>query len=457
MPQKIHWRLSVWQWSTAIIYSLYKPVVEKDEKQICALLNYYKKAYSIIGIVITALGISIVPFLDIIIKDAPNISNLQGIYLLFLMNTASSYFFAYRRAIFTADQREHLLSKYRMIFIIVRAIGQCAILALTENFILYLCIQIICTLVENIWVYYQSSYYYPFLNNNREARLSAQFKRKIRTDIKALMIYKVGSTALDGTDNIILSAFVGVVWVGKLSNYTLIIGAISMITSQIISALTAGVGNYVATEAKTKYEELLLKILYLSFIIYGFSFVCLNSLATPFVQLIFGKEYGLGFWDVFISCLNFFVFGMMNSVWTFRTTMGLFEHGKYRPIVSAIINILVSIILAEKLGLVGVLLGTTITRLITNVWYDPYIVYKFGLKKKPFKYYLKWTKYLFISLESVMLCELIFHYLTEVTIWMVMLKFIICCVVFYINVIIWTSRQVEYKYIMALAKKILVK
>ena len=68
---------------TAIIYSLYKPVADKDELKISALLNYYRKAYQIIGIIITVLGLLLTPFLNVIIKDQPDIPNLEFIYVLF--------------------------------------------------------------------------------------------------------------------------------------------------------------------------------------------------------------------------------------------------------------------------------------------------------------------------------------------------------------------------------------
>ena len=86
----------------------------------------------------------------------------------------------------------------------------------------------------------------------------------------------------------------------------------------------------------------------------------------------------------------------MNSIWTFRSTMGLFVYGKWRPIFSAIINIVISILFAKSWWLWGVSLGTTFTRVVTNVWYDPYIVFKHGLKKKPFKFFKQWIYYLLI-------------------------------------------------------------
>lgn len=432
---------------TAIIYSLYKPVADKDEVQISALLNFYRKAYLIIGCLITVLGLLITPFISIFVKEVPDIPNLIAIYLMFLGNTTCSYFFAYKRSIFTADQREHLLSKYKLCFTVMKALGQCTILVATHNFILYLAVQIVCSLGENLLVCCMANKYYPFLKKYKFAKLQKEKVSKIVTNVKALMIYKVGSTALDGTDNIILSIFVGVVWVGKLSNYTLIVNAINMIAAQVINAITASVGNFIAKEDSSRYEDLLYRITFISFLIYGFSFVCLTCLMTPFIQLTFGEPYVLSFPVVLILALNFYIFGMMGSVWTFRTTMGLFVYGKYRPLISAVINIIVSIVLAQFIGLLGVLLGTTITRVVTNVWYDPYIVYKYGIKKSPLIYYAKWVRYLMVSLTTVVIIEVTFKCLPELNIFIFILECFICVGVFCLTLALTMSEQSEFNYI----------
>lgn len=432
---------------TAIIYSLYKPIADKNEEEISALINYYRKAYLIIGVVITILGVAISPFLNILIKDTPDIPHLTHIYILFLANTSVSYLFAYRRALFTADQREYLLSKYRFFFNVIKAVGQCCILILSRNFILYLLVQIACTSMENIYVHFRANRLYPFLKEHRNAKLSKEKVEKITTDIKALMIYKVGSTALDGTDNIILSMFVGVIWVGKLSNYTLILSAVAMVAAQAVNAVTASVGNYIAKEASDRYEDLLFKMTYLSFCIYGFSFVALASLLSPFISMVFGTQYVLNNMEVLVLSLNFYIFGMMNSIWTFRTTMGLFTYGKYRPLVSAVINIVVSVILARYIGLIGVLLGTTITRVLTNVWYDPYIVYKYGMKKKVANYYRKWIYYLILSLSALVIVSSISTLFYGSVLLVFILRCILCVVVFFAVTILMTYKSTEYRFL----------
>lgn len=434
----------------AISFSLYKPVAEKDESLISAYINFYKHAYRYIGLAITVIGILLIPLLPFLIKERLNIPNITLIYIIFLANTSCSYLFAYRRAIYIADQRERVLSEYRLIITIFKALIQCVILVFTRNFYLYLLAQILCTLSDNIIVQYKSNKHYPFLRQNKNQKLSKDRISKLITDIKSLMIYKIGSTVLDGTDNIILSAFVGVVWVGKLSNYTLIISSINMITSQIINSVTASVGNFIATEDSKRYETLLIRITFASYVIYSFCTVCLFSLMTPFVSLFFGSNYILDKWIVLVISINFYIFGMMGPIWMFRTTMGLFVHGKYRPLISAIMNIVISIFLANKIGLIGVLLGTTITRILTNVIYDPYIVYKYGIRKSPWKYYFYLTKCFIIMILTIIFTSLgakyFLSFFSIVGFMQIIIILLLCVLVFTLFNFLLFYKTDEYSY-----------
>lgn len=435
----------------AITYSLYKPVAEANYVGIVALLNFYRKSYFAIGVVIGVLGLGLIPFLPMLIREYPSVPNVTIIYILYLFNTVASYFFSHMRSIFTADQRESILSQYRFLFAVIKSIGQCVVLVLTKNFILFLTVQFLCTVAENVFVFICARKIYPFLSKYPNAALSRTEVSDIVANVKSLMIYKIGSTALDGTDNIILSIYAGLSWIGKLSNYTLISGSVSLVTSQIMSAMTASVGNYIATENESQHEELLYKILLLSFLLYGFSFVCIACLATPFVQMIFGTEYALDYPSVFVLSLNFYIFGMMNVIWTFRSTMGLFIYGKYRPLVSAVINIIVSVYLVKLIGPIGVLLGTTITRVVTNVWFDPYIVFKYGLKKKPIRYYYIWLQYLVITIVTIGIIQSISMLLGTVSaIFSFFMRCLLCIVVFGLMFILTQSRTKEFRFLKSL-------
>lgn len=433
---------------SAIIYNMYKPIANNDYVQIAKLMNLYKKAYSIIGCIVAAIGICLIPILPFIIKDDSGLQNITLIYVLYLANTVSSYFFAYKRSIFSADQRDRVLQLFRLLGHVLRSALQIAVLVIFKNFILYLTIQIFLTVVENIAISIYADKCYPFLKEYRKELLTKKERKPIFDNIKALFIYKIGSTALDGTDNIIISSFVSVVSVGLLSNYTLITSSLQAMLGQVTHALTGSVGNFIAKEKEERHEELLNKITFLNFVLYGLIFVGSMAVINPFISLWAGEDYVLDFYVVFIHCLNVYIFGMMNSIWTFRSTMGLFVHGKWRPLISAIINLIVSIWWATEIGIMGVLLGTTFTRVVTNVWYDPLIVYKHGLKKKPYTYYIKWLLYLLVVVIDIFIINIISQWLKLTGIIAIIAYGVMATLIFAISVLCLFGRTTEFKYLL---------
>lgn len=385
----------------AIVYSLYAPLAHNDTKKIQSIMNLYSRVYKIIGVIVGVMGLSIIPFMDIIIKDNKGIYNLTLIYVLFLLDSVCSYFFSYKRSILSADQKEYMNSRYKYIFTVIKSISQVIILILFENFIFYLLIQIITTLLENIFISKKVDKIYPYLKIKNSQKLQENEFEKIVEDVKALILTKVGHVMLNGTDNIIISSLVGISWVGLLSNYTMIIGSLVMIISQITSSITGSVGNYMAKENKENKYNLFKRVDFIIFWIYGFSTICLVVLLNPFIELWLCKDYILNESIIIVLAINFFISGIMSVLWIFRSTMGLFTQGKYRAIICAILNMAISIMLAKKIGLIGVLLGTTISRLVVNLWYDPYIIYKYGFNKSVKEYYIK---YLWRTLLITFIC-----------------------------------------------------
>ncbi len=388
---------------SAIVYSMYKPLEDKNYKKIQATMNFYKIVYRNIGIIVGIIGISIIPFMDYIIKDKPYINNLVLIYIIYLINSVVSYFFAYKRSILTADQKEYILSRYKYIFTIIKSLIQIMVLVICKSFTFYLIIQVISTVAENVVISKKVDKIYPFLVENNNEKLSSEDLKNIKNDVKALIISKFGNVMLNGTDNIIISSFVGVDWVGVLSNYTLITGSVVMVLSQITASITGSIGNFIAKENIESRYQLFYKVDFFYFWIYGFSTICLIILLNPFIELWIGKDFLINQNTVNVLGINFFISGIMSLFWAFRSTMGLFTQGKYRPIIAAFLNIVISMILGKYMGLIGVLLGTTISRLLVNLIFDPYIIHKYGLNKNTKNYYII---YLFrmIVLLSIYTC-----------------------------------------------------
>ena len=227
---------------------------------------------------------------------------------------------------------------------------------------------------------------YPQIREYRDARLTSDERGQIKKDAEALVLSRFGHVALNGTDNIIISAVVGVLWVGRLSNYTLICDSVTSVLCQITAAITGSLGNFFATEDKHAGYVLFKKVEFLNFWLYGFSFIALATLLDPFVQIWAGGRFVLGLPISIAIAINFFVAGYMNTLWVFRSTLGLFKQGKFRPILVAILNIVLSIVLGKLWGVFGVLFATFLSRAAISLWYDPLILHRYGFEVscKPF-------------------------------------------------------------------------
>lgn len=372
---------------SAMVYRMYAPVAVKDYQKTAALLQFYKKIYIIIGVVIFLLGLCVIPFMDYIIKDKPDISGLTLYYILFLVNTSISYWFSsYKASVLYADQKEYIKTNVQNTMAILQSGLQIVLLLLFRKYLLYLLIQLAGNIFLNLYVAHLVDKRYPEIQAYQGASLSAEERVQIRKDTEALVLSRFGHVALNGTDNIIISAVVGVLWVGRLSNYTLICDSVTSVLCQITAAITGSLGNFFATEDKHAGYALFKKVEFLNFWLYGFSFIALVTLLDPFVQIWAGERFVLGLPISIAIAINFFVAGYMNTLWVFRSTIGLFKQGKFRPILVAILNIILSIFLGKLWGVFGVLFATFLSRAAISLWYDPLILHRYGFEVscKPF-------------------------------------------------------------------------
>ena len=377
---------------TAIIYSMYRPLAAGDSEKLSQLMQLYKKAFRFFGFVILALGLCLLPFLSYLIKDPPDIPYLTFYYLLFLLNTVLSYwFFGYKQSIISADQKQYIVTNYQNLFTLIKSIAQILILVIFHDFTLFLLVQLACTIGQNIVTARKADKLYPFINKKPERKLPKSEFKKIITDVKALMLTKIGHVILFGTDNLIISSFIGVLYVGYLSNYTMISEAITGILSQVTASMMGSLGNFFVTEKKEDGYRLFRRLEFMNFWLYGCCAVAMVTLLNPFVTLWLGGHYAME-WPIIVALgINFFVAGFMNTLWIFRSTLGLFTQGKYRPLIVAAVNIGLSILLGIKWGVFGVLFATFLARLSVNLWYDPWLIHRKGFNKSPASFFGRYT------------------------------------------------------------------
>ena len=244
---------------------------------------------------------------------------------------------------------------------------------------------------------------------------------------------------------------------GLASNYTLLSGTLNTLLNQLFNGITASVGNLNAVESKEKKLAMFNIINLANFWLFGWAAIGIFVVSTDIVELMFGSAYVLPNSIPFVIALNFYMVGMQGAVWTYKNTMGLFRQGRYLLIVTAAINLGCSIWLGKIWGLFGILFATGISRAVTNTWYDPYAVFKYGLKEKTSIYFKKYMQYAVILTITGAACYLICARIHLSVLANVVTKFIMCCIVPNLIFFLCLRKKEEFQYFINLLRRVMRK
>ena len=381
---------------SAIIYNLYKPIATNNKKQIKSLMHFYKTSYRIIAAVITVIGILIIPFLGIIAKDANISESLIIVYLLFLVDIVCSYLLTYKRSILYANQKSYIINIVHIGYLVLMNFFQIFILIYTKNYYLYLIIKIVARLIENIIITYIANRLYPILQEKDVEPLDKTTKEDIFIKIKALLFHKIGGFIVLGSDNIIISTFLGVTTVGLYSNYNMIINVLVNLSNQVFSAITASVGNLLVTSNKKKTFSVYKNISFANTWLAGFAAIGLLTCMDSFVSIWLGEKYVLSIGVLLTLCINLYLQITRYTNNSFKEAAGIFYEDRYVPIIESLVNIIMSIILLHFFGLAGVFMGTICSNLVLHLYSYPKFVYTKLFKKNYRSYYISFTKNLLL-------------------------------------------------------------
>ena len=440
---------------SAIGYALYKPLAENDEEKIASLVKFYQRAYHIIGIVVACVGLALMPFLNIIIQEKPAIS--ESIYLLYLINlfnTASTYFFSYRSSLLVVAQQNYIVSGLNYIITILQSILQSLFLVITHNYLGYLMIQTAGTFIYNVTISTIAGKRFPFIKAKNIRPLPREERQSLFNNIRDLTIYKISGLLVNSTDNILITFFKGLATTGVASNYTLLVNTLNSLLNQVFNGLTASVGNHNATESDEKKFEMFSFLNLMNFWIFGWAALGIVFCSTDLVRLCFGNEYVLSISIPLVMALNFYTVGLQNAVWTYKQTMGLFHYGRFLQIVTAILNIVFSVILGYKCGVLGILFATFLARLFTNLWYDPYAVFVYGFGKSPMLYLVKYIQYLVVLGIAAGVCYIVLTPIHMPIFAQIILKILLCSIICNMIFYIIFRKTQEFQKVKEIAKNV---
>lgn len=362
--------------TSAVVFSMYKPIAEDDTKTICAILRFLRSTYLKISVIMLVAGLLMLPFIPYLIKGTYSDGiNLYILYIIYLLNTCLSYaFFSYKQTILTAYQRIDIINNINTILYLFIYPLQLFIIYKTRNVYLYAFSYIISTVIMNCSSAIVVNKKFPHLIC--EGSLNNEIKADIKQKVAGLMIGKITGLTRNAMDSIFLSAFLGLVETAIYNNYYFIMHSVTGFMLVIYGAIVAGVGNSVATETVEKNYEDLKTLNFIYMWISGWFAICLLCLYQPFTVLFFGKGLLFPFATVIAFCFYFYVLKIGDMLCLYTDANGLYWQRRYLAIAEACCNIILNYILGKYFGALGIVSATAISLLLTTNTWGASIVFK---------------------------------------------------------------------------------
>lgn len=348
---------------SALVFSMYRPIVEDDSEKICQLMNLYRLYYRIIGLIVLAIGVALVPFLPRLIKKGvPPDVDLYILYALHLSATVCSYWlFAYRNSLFAAHQRNDIVSIISIATYLCLYGLQVGALLIFRNYYVYLCLSVFAQIAINLLTALVSRRFFP--HYRPRGKLPAEERREINRKVRDLFTAKIGSVINNSADSVVISAFLGLELLAIYQNYYYIISAIMAMFKIFFSACTAGIGNSLIVNSEEKNRRLLYNINHIAFMAINFCCACFICLCQPFMQLWIGAKFELDFTFVILFALYLFAEEAPRTLVVFKDAGGIWKHDRFRPLISAGVNIVLNLILTPLIGLYGIIISTIVALL----------------------------------------------------------------------------------------------
>lgn len=388
---------------SAITFCMYKPVVEQDNSKVAALYQLFTKTYRIIGVIMFVTGIGLIPFLPYLARDYTELDiNLGLTFLLMLLSIVLSYAFSAKTSLINAYKNNYVTTSISSIGMIVQYVLQIVAIVTTRSFAYYLVCRIIAMLLQWIITELYSRKYHKVIIGYRRETVDKETKKEIINKVKALFMHRIGSILVNSADSMIISAFIGVVVLGKYANYSSIAVSMSSVIALVFTPLTSIIGHAYVSE-KEKTERYFQKFYFLNYCLGMVFFLGYYAIIDDLILILFGNNLELSKSVSLVIAVNYFVQFMRQSTLLFREATGTFYNDRWKPAFEGGLNIILSIafvnlfsqIGGDELGVVGVIVATIITNLLICHIVEPYVLYKYAFQKSVKNHLLK--NYMYVS------------------------------------------------------------
>lgn len=414
---------------SAMVYSMYQPIAKDDHAAICALTKLYRTYYRGIGGVIAAVGVVLTPFIPRLISgDVPAGINVYILYLLNLGATVLSYWlFAYKNSILQAHQRTDVVSKVTLLTSTVQYCLQIFVLWAFHNYYYYVIVALLTQAMTNIVTAVWSDRLYPYFKPY--GNVDKDKIEEINHRIADLFTSKIGAVIYDSADTIVISAYLGLAVLAVYQNYFYILSAVTGFIGVVFSACTAGIGNSIIVETKDKNYNDFKKFTFIICWISGFCACCLLCLYQPFMELWVGEDLMLAFSAVICFVAYFFI-RQLNALFNlYKDASGMWHEDKFRPLISALTNLALNLVLVRFIGIYGILFSTVFAVLCVGMPWLLHNLFTIIFEKEDLFPFLRLLGAYCVSVfASCVCCYFICSFISIGLIPTLLVRGIICCI-----------------------------
>lgn len=337
----------------AVIYKLYKPFADNDYKEVSRIFKGSKRVYRIIGSLMFLGGI-VSAIVAPLLLHSNTISKLYIflIFVLFSFDYVIIYFLTLPyQSLLVADQNKYKINIITNIkHLIFRSLEVVMIIYKVE-YIVILILSILFNLISVFFIINSVKKQYPWLDSTVDADNSTL---KMTKDV---FFHKISKVIFDNTDSILLSlSSGGLVSVSIYGAYNYILTYLRQILNFILSAPLESFGNLFNDQKATLekkqnvFNEFLSISFYLGLIVTSIFLVSVNQ----FISIWISDKYQISFLGILIFSLILWYEYILRPIIIIIESVGRYKETKKIPIISSIINIMLSLLLVSRFGIIGV-------------------------------------------------------------------------------------------------------
>ena len=382
--------------SLAFRQLLFKHLAPLNKQEVLKIYYGARKIFKATGTIIIGLAFVFSFIIPLFIDVQGGVSYLESAFYFFVLAIpfGISYFMMGPNLVIIADQKEYKISIWIQSIAVLRMFVMLGFIYLKLPVIYVFVLEGINVVGANFVARHIALKHYPWLKDEYHGDNDTQFKE----NAKYTVIQRLATVATTSTDSLIIGTFLGTVATSIYGSYAYLTDTVTRIVNSAITAPINSFGNLFNDKKRDGYSvftEYFNLSNYLATIISISIFIAMDQFVLIWMD---DSIYSLPKEASLLFAINIYYLTQRESIIITRDANGLFKYAKNNAYLLTATKIILSIILVNFIGVVGVLLATTLSYWLVDFFYNPRLVYTKLFNLNPLRYYKMITVRIVIAL-----------------------------------------------------------